>query len=431
MNLLLLGISHKTAALEVRERFAIPESRIAEALHQLAADPAVEEALVISTCNRVEFVIRTREGEDGAAALRQFVSSFFGLPCDDFSSGFFLLRDDEAVAHLFRVASGLESMVIGEPQILGQIKKAYALAKEAGTTGSLLDGLFHRVFNAAKRVRTETSVAESPVSVSSAAAELAERVLGDMHGKTVMIIGAGQMGELAARHLAAKGAAAVLVSNRTYAHAVALAEELQGEALRFQDVWKAMPRADIVITSTGCPHTIIHREEMERVMAARQGRPLFLVDIAVPRDIDPAVEEIPGCTVANIDSLKEAAGRNLRHRQEAMEAAEAILAAELDQFRQRRASRQVAPAIVSLRRRAEQIRRSELGRMRRLFGEMTLEQEAALEAVTQGLVNKILHTPCAELKEAATRPDRSEYVGLVRSVFHLEEEPAAPEAAAH
>jgi glutamyl-tRNA reductase len=429
MNLLLLGISHKTAPLEIRERFAVPEARIPEALRQLRADPVVEEALVISTCNRVEFVVRARDGEDGTASLRHFVSSFFSISWDDFSSAFFLLRDDEVVSHLFRVASGLESMVIGEPQILGQIKQAYALASEAGTTGTLLDSLLHRVFIAAKRVRTETSVAELPVSVSSAAVELAEQALGDLHAKTVMIIGAGHMGELAARHLVAKGAAALLVSNRTYDHAVALAEELKGEALRFQEVWRAMQRADIVISSTGCPHYIIRRDDLEPVMTARQGRPLFLVDIAVPRDIDPAVQEIPGCTVVNIDSLKETAGRNLRHREEAMEAAEAILAAELEQFRQRRASRQVAPAIVSLRRRAEQIRRSELSRMRELFGEMTPEQEAALEAVTQGLVNKILHTPCAELKEAAARPDRSEYVGLVRSVFRLEEEPAISEVA--
>jgi glutamyl-tRNA reductase len=199
MNLFLLGISHKTAPLDVRERFAIPELRIPDALRQLTADPSVEEALVISTCNRVEFVVRTREGDDGREALRQFVNSFFSLSWDDFPSGFFLLRDYEAVSHLFRVASGLESMVIGEPQILGQIKRAYALACEAGATGSLLNGLFHRAFNAAKRVRTETSVAESPVSVSSAAVELAEQALGDLHDKTVMIIGAGQMGELAAR----------------------------------------------------------------------------------------------------------------------------------------------------------------------------------------------------------------------------------------
>jgi len=423
MNQILVGVSHKTAPLEVRERFAISESKVPVALRMLREEPGVEEALILSTCNRVEFLITLRGGADGLEIFRRFMVSFFSLNYDEFAHCFYVHRDYEAVRHLFRVASGLDSMVVGEPQVLGQVKKAYALAKEAGTAGSALDAIFNRVFNVAKRVRTETHVAEASVSVSSAAVDLAEQIFGDLHGKTVMIVGAGQMGELAARHLVAKGAATVLVSNRTYPHAVVLAEELHGLAVRFNEIWEAMKRTDIVISSTGCPHYIITRGDMEGLMAARGNRPLFLVDIAVPRDIDPAVGEVPGCTLANIDGLKEATRQNLKLRDEAMVAANQIVEEEMAAFRERQEAQRVAPTIVSLRQRVEAIRRGELARTRALFGELTPEQEEVLELLTQSLVNKILHTPFTELKQAASRPDRSEFLDVVRSLFRLEEKP--------
>lgn len=426
MDLMLAGISHKIASLEVREQFAISERKVPEALRRLQAEPDIEEALILSTCNRVEFVLKVRRGRDGREALRRFVGSFYGLQYDEFASCSYVFEDYDALRHLFRVASGLDSMVVGEPQVLGQVKRAYALAKEAEAVGGVLDAVFHRLFNVAKRVRTETHVAEAPVSVSSAAVDLAERVLGDLQGKTVMIVGAGQMGELAARHFVSKGAATVLVSNRTYAHALALAEELHGRAIRFDSIWQAMKQTDIVITSTGCPHCIISRQDMEKLMDERGHRPLFLVDIAVPRDIEPAVGELPGCTLANVDNLQEVARENLRQREEAVAAAELILAEEIAQFRERQEALQVVPTVVSLRRRMEEIRRSELARTRDLFGALTPEQEEVLETVTQGLVNKILHTPFTELKLAVARSDRSEFLDLVRSVFRLEEEPASP-----
>ncbi|MFB3921189.1 MAG: glutamyl-tRNA reductase [Terriglobia bacterium] len=431
MDLLLIGISHKTAPLEVRERFAIPESRIPGALQILAGEPEVDEALIISTCNRVEFVMSLHDGEDGVAVFRRFFQKTYSLSYDDFAHCFYTHRNDEAVRHLFRVASGLDSMVVGEPQVLGQVKKAYSLAKEGGAARHTLDAVFSRVFNVAKRIRTETHVAEASVSVSSAAVEWAEQVFGDLHGKTVMIIGAGQMGELAARHLVSKGAATVLVSNRTYDHAVKLAEELKGLAVRFSEIWEAMKRADIVISSTGCPHAIITRADMESLMASRGNRPLFLVDIAVPRDIDPGVGEIPGCTLANIDALKEVTRHNLRQREEAGAAADRIVEEELAAFRERQEALRVAPTIVSLRQRVEAIRRGELARTRALFGELTPEQEEALDLVTQSLVNKILHTPFTELKQAAARPDRSQFLSVVRSIFRLEEDRAASPASAN
>ena len=335
---------------------------------------------------------------------------------------FYVHREEEAVRHLFRVAAGLDSLIVGEPQVLGQVKQAYFLAKEAETCGNALESVFHRVFNTAKRVRTETHVAEAPVSVSSAAVELAEQAFGGLQDKTVMIIGAGQMGELAARHLVSKGVATVLVSNRTHAHAIALAQELRGLAIHFSEIWQAMRDADIVISSTGCPHFIITRDDMQRLMPERHGRPIFLIDIAVPRDVDPAVREVAGCTLVNIDGLEEVTHHNLCERQKAMEAADQILDEEIELFRERQEQLNVVPTIVSLRRRVEEIRQAEMKRMRRMFGELTPEQEQALEALTQGLVNKILHTPFTELKQAALRPDRSEFIDVVRTIFHLQED---------
>ncbi len=422
MNLTVVGISHKTSPLEIRERFALNERQIPEVLRRLQAEPEIEEAVIISTCNRVEFVLSAFEKQDGMAGFRRFAEVFYGIRLDEFAHCFYVHRDEEALRHLFRVASGLDSMVVGEPQVLGQVKQAYFLAKQAETCGNALDPVFHRVFNTAKRIRTETHVAEAPVSISSAAVELAEQTLGSLQDKTVMIIGAGQMGELAARHLVSKGAATVLVSNRTHAHAVALAEELHGLAVHFSQIWEAMRGADIVLSSTGCPHFIITRDDMVRLMQEREGRPIFLIDIAVPRDIDPAIREVPGCTLVNIDGLEEVTNHNLQERQKAFAAAGQILDEEITLFRERQEQLNVVPTIVSLRQRVEEIRQAEMKRTRRLFGELTPEQERALEALTHGLVNKILHTPFTELKQAALRPDRSEFIDVVRTIFHLEDE---------
>jgi glutamyl-tRNA reductase len=430
MGLLLVGISHKTAPLEVRELFALSEPRTLQALRALCAEPEIQEAVVISTCNRTEFVLKPYEDEDGMAGLRRFVASFYGLRYDDFAHSLYVHHDTEAVRHLFRVASGLDSLVVGEPQVFGQVKEAYALAREAETCGSALDAVFRRVFTVAKRVRTETRIAEAPVSVSSAAVEMAEQACGDLRDKTVLVIGAGQMGELAARHLVAKGAATLLLSNRTHAQAETLARDLRGLAIHFAEIWEGLKRADIVLSSTGCPHYIVARDDMQRLLPERGGRPLFLIDIAMPRDIDPAVRALPGCTLVDLDGLQQVASANLRARQNAVEAAERIISDETVLYQQREKQLQVVPTIVSLRRHLEEIRRAELARTRRMFGSLTPQQEEALEILTQGLINKILHTPFAELKQAVSRPDRSEFLEVVRTIFHLEDEAHAPAAGA-
>ncbi len=428
MNLLLIGINHKTSPVEVRELFALSAERLQDALLALREQSEIQEAVIISTCNRVEFVLRPYEGQDGMAAFRRFVDSFYGLRFDDHLHSFYVHHDIEVVRHLFRVASGLDSLVVGEPQVLGQVKQAYAQARDAETCGSELDAVFQRVFTIAKRVRTETRIAEAPVSVSSAAVEMAEQACGDLRDKTVLVIGAGQMGELAARHLVAKGAATLLLSNRTHAQAGALARELHGLAVHFAALWEGLKRADIIISSTGCPHFIITREDLERLMPERHGRPVFLVDIALPRDIDPAVRALPGCTLVDLDGLEQVTSANLRLRKQALEEADRIIADETRLFQEREKQLQVVPTIVSLRRRLEEIRRTELARARHSLGSLTPEQEAVLEALTQSLINKILHTPFAELKQAASRPDRSEFLDVVRTIFHLED-PARAQAA--
>ena len=429
MNLIVVGISHKKAPLELRERFALNESNIPEALRRIQSEPEIEEAVIISTCNRVEFVLVAFEKQDGMAGFRRFAESFYGIRFDEFTDCFYVHREEEGIRHLFRVASGLDSLIVGEPQVTGQVKQAYFLAKEAETCGNALETVFHRVFNTAKRVRTETHVAEAPVSISSAAVEMAAQAFGGLQDKTVMIIGAGQMGELAARHLVAKGVSTVLVSNRTHTHAVALAHELRGLAVQFNEIWDAMQSVDIVISSTGCPHYIITRDDMERLMAARQGRPIFLIDIAVPRDVDPAVREVAGCTLVNIDGLEQVTDHNRHEREKAIDVADRILNEEIELFRSRQEQLNVVPTIVSLKRRVEEIRQAEMKRTRRMFGELTPEQELALEALTQSLVNKILHTPFTELKQAAGRSDRSEFIGVVRTIFHLQDNSANPTTA--
>src|ERR1035438_2888718 len=429
MNLVVVGISHKKAPLELRERFALNERSTPDALRQLQNEPEIEEAVIISTCNRVEFVLVAFEKQDAMAGFRRFAESYYGIRFDEFADCFYVHREEEGVRHLFRVASGLDSLIVGEPQVLGQVKQAYFMAKQAETCGNALESLFHRVFNTAKRVRTETHVAEAPVSISSAAVEMAAKAFGGLQDKTVMIIGAGQMGELAARHLVAKGVSTVLVSNRTHTHAVALANELRGLAVQFSEIWQAMRGADIVISSTGCPHYIITRDDMERLMPERNGRPIFLIDVNVPRDVDPEVSEVAGCTLVNSDGLEHVTHHNMLERQKATEAAGQILDEELELFRARQEQLNVVPTIVCLKQRVEEIRQAEMKRTRRMFGELTAEQEQALEALTHGLVNKILHTPFTELKQAAGRPDRSEFIDVVRTIFHLQENSPNPASA--
>jgi glutamyl-tRNA reductase len=425
MNLHLIGINHKTAPVEVRERLAIPEYRLPEACQRLAKQPGIQEGMIISTCNRVELIAAS---PNGSGDLRTFLREYFSLDPAQFEPHLYEYREREAIRHLFRVASSLDSMVVGEPQILGQVKEAYAIARGVGAVQGHLDTLLSRAFAVAKKVRNETAVGSSAVSVASVAVELAKKIFGSLQGKSVYLVGAGKMIELAARHLIANGAGTIFVANRTYDRAVALAQKFHGEALRFDSLYETVDRADIILSSTGAPVTIFRKEHGEKFMARRKNRPMFFIDIAVPRDVDPALNDIDGIFVYDIDDLQQAVASHVADRHKEAERAEHIVDTEVERYLQRLQTQDVVPVIVSLQDQFETIRSAEIDRIRGRLGKLTPEQEQAVEALTRGIVNKIMHMPISTLKTAAKYPQATTVVDLVRRMFHLsDDKPSGPE----
>ena len=419
MNFQLIGVSHKTAPVEVRERLAVPDRKLPEALQQLLRVPGVAEGMILSTCNRVEVLAQTT---NGSTDLRKFLAQYFRLEPASYESHLYEYRQYDAVRHVFRVASSLDSMIVGEPQILGQVKEAYATARAAGAVQSYLDLLLTRAFAVAKKVRTETAVGSSSVSVASVAVELAGKIFGSLEGKQVCLVGAGKMSELAARHLLAQGAGPIFVTNRTYDRAVALAASFGGEAIRFDDLYDNCDRADIVITSTGAPGAIFKREHGEKFLARRKNRPMFFIDIAVPRDVDPEMNKLDGIFVYDIDDLQQAVSSHVADRKKEADKAEAIVNGEVAKFHARLQTLDVVPTIVSLQDHLETIRQAEIDRVRGRLGPMTTDQELAVEALTRGIVNKIMHTPISTLKTAARDPESTTVIDLVRRLFNLHDD---------
>ncbi len=423
MRYQLIGVNHRSAPLEVRERLAIPESRLSDTCRDLAAYPGIEEGMVISTCNRVEVVTHTT---NGAADLRGFLREHFDLTAEELDAHLYEFREKDAVRHIFRVASSLDSMVVGEAQILGQVKEAYATARALGTVRAQLDQLFTRAFAVAKRVRSETAVGSSSVSIASVAVELAKKIFGTLQGKSVFIVGAGKMSELAARHLMAHGCASIFVSNRTYERAVGLAHKFNGQAVRFDDLYSICDRADIVITSTGSPHAIFRREHGEQFLARRKNRPMFFVDIAVPRDVAPEMAKLDGIFTYDLDDLQQAITSHVADRGKEAELAEAIIASEVERFEARLQTLDVVPTIVSLQDHLETIRQAEIDRVRGRMGPLTPEQEMAVEALTRGIINKVMHTPVTTLKTAAREAEATTVIEVVRRLFNLQDKEKGP-----
>lgn len=423
MRFQLIGVNHKTAPVEVRERLAIPESRLPEACKKLAEYPGIEEGMILSTCNRVEILTNTKNGS--GADLRTFLQNYFQIDSGELNKHLYEYNEQEAVRHLFRVAASLDSMVVGEPQILGQVKEAYATARAVGAVRAQLDQLVTRAFAVAKRVRTETAVGSSSVSIASVAVELAKKIFGNLHGKHVYLVGAGKMSELAARHLMAHGCASIFVANRTYDRAVSLAYKFKGQAIHFEDLHNTCDRADIVITSTGAPHAIFRPEHGEVFLTRRKNRPMFFIDIAVPRDVDPAMNKLDGIFVYDIDDLQQAVATHVADRRKEAERAEAIVATEVERFQARIQTLDVVPTIVSLQDHLETIRQAEIDRVRGRLGPLSPDQEMAVEALTRGIVNKIMHTPISTLKTAAREPEATTVIDLVRRLFNLQEKRAA------
>jgi glutamyl-tRNA reductase len=407
MSIVLVGISHHQAPVELRERAALDSKRAAELARTLAGKRS--EAVCLSTCNRTELYLAD-ESPDGAEEKAE--AALLALEAE-LGPALYRLRDEDAALHLFRVAAGLDSLVPGEGEILGQVRAAHA----AGATGSILDRLFRQALHVGKKARTETAIGESPASVSSAAAALAEQVFGDLRGRDVVVIGAGKAGELAIRNLVSRGASIAFVANRTADRARELAERFGGTPLSLDLVGDALAGADVVLSSTSAPGWTLTREVVERSLPARKGRPLFLIDLAVPRDLDPSIHELDGCYLYDIDDLEAVVAETLADRGREAERAETIVAEEADRFRAWQASLNVVPAIASLRARAEEIRAAELDRAK-----LNDAERRAAESVTAAVLNKLLHLPTIRMKQAAAAADGVIYADAVRHLFGLEDE---------
>jgi glutamyl-tRNA reductase len=422
MSIVLVGLNHKTAPVEVRERLAFDDESLAESLRALVDGETVREGLIVSTCNRVEVLAAAagHNGPDAVGRLSDFLSRVRSVPVELFSGHLYTHADEAAVRHVFRVASSLDSMVVGEPQVLGQVRHAYSLAVEAGTAGRVLHKLVHHALRVAKRVRTETGIAASAVSVSYTAVELGRKIFGSLKGATVLLVGAGEMAELAAQHLAGAGAARVLVTNRTYETAQRLAVTFGGEALEFGALEEALAQADVVICSTGSPTYIITPEMAERARAARRNRPAFFIDISVPRNVDPAVAKLANLFVFDVDDLEAVVASNLREREREAERAELIVEAEVTQFQQALRDLDIGPTVGALKEKLRRIAREEFERQRNRLGELTPEQERAIEAMLMSAVNKISHPVIHRMRRSYDTGEADE-VQAWREVFGLEE----------
>ncbi len=422
-RIVIVGLNHRTAPVEIRERLAFSTEAIGHALRGLLEKESLREGVILSTCNRVEICALARQGFEGTSDAKEFMAAYHGIPLGELNGHLYHYEGDEAVRHMFRVASSLDSMVLGEPQILGQVKDAYGYAAEFRTIGPVLDKFFAKTFSVAKRVRTETRVASSAVSVSYAAVELARKIFGDLSDKTVLLIGAGEMCELAARHLLSAGVKGILVTNRTFERAVKLADEFGGIPIRFEEILVHLKRADIVLSSTGAPHFILRRQDVDEVIRIRKNRPMFFIDMAVPRDIDPDANQIDNVYVYDIDDLNNVIETNLEERQREALKAEEIVAEEVRSFRRWLDAQQVTPTIITLRRKYEEVKNAEVAKAVSALGTDDPKMKKVVESLASSLLNKILHAPIASLKRDVDGKNQADLVTAVREIFNLPEGP--------
>ena len=414
-TLAVIGLNYRTSPVAVRERFWISPERRSETLLQLVRSEGIEEVIVVATCNRTELIIWASDVPMAANSVLRFLTQEYQLKLSEWSH-FYRLMDDAALNHIFRVTSSLDSMVLGEPEITGQVKDAWALAQEAGTTGRFLDAVMQKAMTVSKRVRSETAIGSSAVSVPYASVELSRQVLGDLSGREVLLIGAGKMSELAAHYLMKAGARQVKVMNRTAARCEELATKLGVTPVPLEQRFEYLRKADIVVSSTSCPHVILTRQEAESIAHERRRKPIVMIDIAVPRDIDPAVREVEGIHLFDMDDLEHVVQRNASGRQAAAEAADKIVNAEVQGFRRKLMAERVVPTIVALRQRLDELCQQELEVLRKEFGPFTEDQNQALATLTTHITQRIAGSVARELKEL---PDRREQDVLTAAVGHL------------
>lgn len=420
LDIVLLGINHNTAPIEVRECIAFTEDQSKSALHSLMRKTFIKEALLFSTCNRVEVLVVTDDSVRAVAETKNFIAEFNKIPLEQFESALYVHEGNEAVRHVFRVAASLDSMLVGEPQILGQIKAAYRTATEEKTSGVILNRLLHRTFFVAKKIRSETSIGDRAVSISYAAVELARKIFDVLEGKKVLLIGAGEMAELAVEHLIRCKVDQVWVANRTFENGVELATQFNGQAIRFEEIPESLTTVDIIISSTGATEYVIRADQVKGIIRKRKNRPLFFIDIAVPRDIDPDINRLSNSYVYDIDDLKGIIDENIEDRHKEAIKGERIVDEAVIRFREWYESLEVVPTIIALRKKMTAIAEAELKKT--LQASMISEQEAkAVRRMAESLINKILHDPTRFLKRNGMLEDKSFYIDSVRKLFNLDE----------
>ena len=419
-EILLIGINHKTAPVELRECIAFTEDESESALGALCRKPPIKEALLFSTCNRVEVLVVTANKAVAIDAIKDYIAEANKIPRKEFEDSLYIHEGDEAVRHIFRVASSLDSMVVGEPQILGQVKDAYRMATEARASGVILNRLLHRTFLVAKRIRTETGIGDHAVSISYAAVELGRKIFGSLEGKNVLLVGAGEMAELAVEHLIRNRAGKIYVANRTFENGVELARRFDGQAIRFEEIADSLERVDIIISSTGSPGYVITRDQVKGVIRIRRNRPIFFIDIAVPRDIDPRVNRLTNSYVYDIDDLQGVIEENIEDRQREAIKGERIVDEAVIRFREWYAGLAVVPTIVALRSKLESIAETEIKKTLQ-SNKIPESSIGAIQKMAGSFINKIMHDPTVFLKKDSMPGDKSKHIDTVRKLFKLDE----------
>src|SRR5579862_5374202 len=423
-SLMVVGLNYRTAPVAVRERFWIAENRRYEALAQLSRAEGIDEVIVMATCNRTEFWLWADDVTLAANSVMRLLGAEYGLKLCEWKH-FYRLLDEAALLHIFRVASSLDSMVVGEPQVVSQVKQAWQQAQKLGSTGRFLDAVLQKALTVSKRVRSETAIGNSAVSIPYAAVELTRQIFGTLEDKKVLLLGAGKMSELSARGLLNHGASSVCVINRTMEHATELAEKLDGVAIPFEERGQHMAEADIIISSTSCPHTILSREEAELMVEKRRDQPLVIVDIAMPRDIDSAVRNVQGIFLYDLDDLENVVDHNAAERELAAAAAQKILQAEAQGFRRKLMAERVVPTIVALRLRLDEICRQELDSYREESGPFSKDQDEMLDAIMSRMTQRIAGSLARELKELPEKIEQEQMTTALQRLFHLQTPPAA------
>jgi len=432
VSLVVVGLNHRTAAIDLLERMTVAPSGLPKALHALASREHLAELVLLSTCNRTEVYARTTRFHDGVDDVRHFLAEQASLDPDDLAEQLYTFHDDAAVAHLFGVAAGLDSMIIGESEILGQVREAWQAAETEGTTGQLLSRTFRQAVEVGKRARTETGIGRHAVSISSAAVMVAGERLGSLVGRRVLLLGAGDVGEGMALALSGAGVEEIVVANRSRTRGRELAARVGGRAIALDEVADALVTCDVLLSSTGAPGTLIERSDMEEVMRRRDGRAILVVDVAVPRDVDPGVGQVFGVDLLDIDDLKAVGEQSLQARRAEVGKVRVIITDELDRFRFESSAREVAPLVAALRERSETLRQAEIDRLSTRLASLSPEQREVVEQLTRGVVSKLLHEPTVRLKEAAGSARGDLYADALTVLFALDDsaddEPSADPA---